>query len=443
MGGHIYVGSNNGEIVLHDTSGTVEIGNNHGVIESSNFVPKAIDLDENMINRPYNPDTADYELIKFWLETCENGHDHQRGKLSSNDTRSGAAQSTHQMRLVDVVDQCVVENPVPRRYLSLSYTWGQVEQTKLTQASLPVLFTKGSLRNFNLPKTIRDAIFLVSKLGERFLWIDTLCIIQDSDDDKAYQIREMADIYSNSLLTILAVEGYNANAGLSRCNGQYQERPLEDGMLVNETVLASSGEPSRSNTVWTSRGWTYQETILSPRLLIVEGQRLIFNCEQIQFKEGKSPQRPITDPRFERLHVKLKRRNSLETYEHIVHVYSRLKLTYDDDVQNDFEGILSQLQPYLRSQVIFGLPETELVRAMSWRASKGERDEEAIILRRRKNLKTGEDWGPSWSWMGWVGGVHYDYALWPHEEMIVWPVTKDEKAQETDEWMTANASAAR
>ena len=145
----------------------------------------------------------------------------------------------------------------------------------------------------------------------------------------------------------------------------------------------------------------------------------------------------MTDPRFEGLLIKIKRRNSLEVYEHVVYTYSRLELAYDDDALNAVEGILSQLQPYLHSPFIFGLPETELVSNLSWRngdvglsKAQGERlvrteGEGISSLRRRMDLRITKVWGPSWSWMGWVGGVLYDYALWSHNGMAYFTVSKD------------------
>ena len=104
----------------------------------------------------------------------------------------------------------------------------------------------------NLPKTIRDATVLVSNLGEPFPWIDTLCIIQDSDEDKAYQIRNLADIDSNSILTILAVEGSDACVGLSRGHGRYPETYLgQESSLRKKDAITP-----RSKTVWASRAWT-------------------------------------------------------------------------------------------------------------------------------------------------------------------------------------------
>ena len=440
MTGQIIIGQKSGHVTQLDTSSSLEVLQNLGSIERQSFIPDAIDGDESLSNRPYNPDAIDYELVKSWLRICEESHRHEIGMLKSlgiQEQQLAERQSLGQMqafdiRLVDVLDQCVITASFPCRYVSLSYTWGHVQQTCLIRANLPLLSIPGGLARVNLSKTVQDATALVAKLGERYLWVDTLCIVQDDEKDRAEQIGRMADVYSNTLLTIVAAQGCDADAGLPRANGRHLGTLSQCEGLINYKETANWGGTKVLESVWASRSWTYQETILSPRVLLVEEQRVALSCEKILFVEGGIPKAPIAHPRLERLLTKLKRRNSLEVYEHVIYVYSRLKLTYEDDVLNAISGVLSMLRPYLRSPCIFGLPETELVSALSWRNNDMAliKEKETRPLRRRKDPKTREDWGPSWSWVGWVGGVHYDYALWPHQEMVFWTVSKDDGSEE-------------
>ena len=56
----------------------------------------------------------------------------------------------------------------------------------------------------SLPRTIRDIVSVCRQLGQQYLWVDALCIIQDNAADKMAQIPRMADIYSGALLVISA-----------------------------------------------------------------------------------------------------------------------------------------------------------------------------------------------------------------------------------------------
>jgi hypothetical protein len=64
-----------------------------------------------------------------------------------------------------------------------------------------------------LPRTIRDALEVTLSIGYRFLWVDSLCIVQDDDEDRDLQIDMMDEIYSNATLTIAAGTGLRKSIG--------------------------------------------------------------------------------------------------------------------------------------------------------------------------------------------------------------------------------------
>ena len=107
------------------------------------------------------------------------------------------------------------------RYIALSYIWGGPQPLTTTQNI--AIYVKYGLEILDFPKTIREALLATNRLGIRFLWIDALCILQDSDEDKLMQIRMMAKIYRNSFLTLIAAFGNNVNEGFL-----YQDRPQKD-----------------------------------------------------------------------------------------------------------------------------------------------------------------------------------------------------------------------
>ncbi|KAF4878135.1 hypothetical protein CGCSCA1_v002878 [Colletotrichum siamense] len=102
------------------------------------------------------------------------------------------------------------------RYVALSYVWGQVDTYRLLKGNFKDLMKfDGLTRNWGkLPRTIRDVVLFTEAIGEKYLWIDTLCLIQDDDNDKIPGIKHMDAIYSRAFCTIIAASGKDANAGI-------------------------------------------------------------------------------------------------------------------------------------------------------------------------------------------------------------------------------------
>ena len=88
--------------------------------------------------------------------------------------------------------------PENAQYVALSYVWGATEQACLTTRNLIHLQNPGALRSLKLPQTILDAINVCQELGLQFLWVDSLCIIQNSVEDANFQVNHMDAIYQKA-----------------------------------------------------------------------------------------------------------------------------------------------------------------------------------------------------------------------------------------------------
>jgi hypothetical protein len=162
--------------------------------------------------------TVDAHLLRSWLEVCE--HDHgSRCSAPPWFDESHYSETMAMLRLIDVENRCITQVlPQGPRYVALSYVWGQGGAERLarraTQASIGELMEPGGLKHVALPRTIADALQLVSQLGERYLWADSLCILQDDAADVVRQTANMDVVYSHAVFTIIAAAGDNADAGL-------------------------------------------------------------------------------------------------------------------------------------------------------------------------------------------------------------------------------------
>jgi len=175
------------------------------------------------------------------------------------------------------------------RYVALSYCWGTIDSSFVTTTSANLHERKNKIAYSSLPKTIQDAIIITRKLGLRYLWVDALCILQGSDDfakaDWARESSRMAEVYGNSFLTIAAASGTNIHSGILVKRPDLYDLKLQ---LVSESrpdlncVIYLGPEHrfinAKDEPLYT-RGWTLQERILSPRVLIFNRDQLEWECQ--------------------------------------------------------------------------------------------------------------------------------------------------------------------
>ncbi|OJA15063.1 hypothetical protein AZE42_08230, partial [Rhizopogon vesiculosus] len=180
--------------------------------------------------------------------------------------------------------------PAPRscRYIALSYLWGGMgEEYWTTKANLKHRRRRGGLDASVLPMTISDTIQLVRLLGERYLWIDALCIVQDDPKDKEVQIGVMELIYGSSAFTIFAAGGTSARDPLPGIRPgtrdlQQQTSKIQGFHLAVPLVLPREAIAS---SAWNTRGWTYQELMLSRRRIFFTSHHVHFECAEDVWSE--------------------------------------------------------------------------------------------------------------------------------------------------------------
>lgn len=180
--------------------------------------------------------------------------------------------------MVRLIDGANASLDVSTPYIALSHSWGNTMPIQLIASRL-FEFTNG-IAFRDLPATFRDAAALTLELGVSHLWIDSLCIIQDSASDWLHEAQRMASVYAFSHLTIAASASKNPTTGLSPSprprtvivrpswTGFIQEWRLQPGQTLR---ITNPWYQEFKNTIVSAplnrRGWTYQEYALSPRVL--------------------------------------------------------------------------------------------------------------------------------------------------------------------------------
>lgn len=132
-------------------------------------------------SRILKPFSLETHIARDWLETCEKGDE-----MIPNERQLKG------LVAIDVIEHRVVKISGQCRYTALSYVWGGTSQIRYTHETRELLESPGGLLEVKLPQTIMDAITVTQHLDVRFLWVDSLCILQDDPNVLHDTLKQMA-----------------------------------------------------------------------------------------------------------------------------------------------------------------------------------------------------------------------------------------------------------
>ncbi|OJD31795.1 heterokaryon incompatibility [Diplodia corticola] len=342
----------------------------------------------------------------------------------------GGREGSQEPRLVLTSDRAKLANgtssdvhAVP--YVALSYCWGESQPPFTTKAdSLPNHLQGIALKN--LPKTICDAVLVTRALGLRYLWVDSLCIIQDDTEDWERECAQMKSIYSEAYLTISALAGDTCHSGFAdralsepetslqfksslrpSMWGQFYLKLPHPAGIDERSVFSSCMDPwdfPTSRVALTTRGWPLQEWLLSPR-------KLVFRDDMVYFQTGTHRE---AENGFITLEESLNEwANSLKNAEtatqrwyELMEEYSQRELTYKQDRLSAISGLARDVSERLTLEYIAGLWASDLQKGLLW-TTLAEDDEDKIPFSRRLGELTCTDayMAPSWSWVSYSHGI--------------------------------------
>ncbi|KAF5548193.1 hypothetical protein FNAPI_8297 [Fusarium napiforme] len=354
------------------------------------------------------------QSIQYWLSICDTQHIGTFCKPCSS-------QSNQQKTswLIDVKDLCLVRGSSSAEYLALSYTWRNKTSEMVSGAELQLLRTNIDLltsanaldqEKSKIPKVILDAMELTSAIGKRYLWVDRLCIIQD-DPEKASEFASMDRVYSGAYLTIIAAAGYGllSTPWETIYNPRFKEWTIPAGMAFQSSTgkfyvkredRISSYYLELSLSEWGKRAWTYQEYILSKRVVFFLDNQVFWQCECALW--DSQVLRPEESDRTQAkmlLDLATMRQFLVPTspdfgmYVDLICPYNGRELSYAEDGLSACQGILSRLAPAFPGGFLFGLPRLYLDYALLWQPLKSSCYKSGHSAR-RPSL-------PSWAWCGW------------------------------------------
>lgn len=384
------------------------------------FVPYVEKVDDATLDNALAMELREMRIdtVQLWLQVCQETHGPrcfvERTPLSDRKSL------VRPLYLIDVAKSCLVTDVQTARYVALSYCWGINDASfRLTKATVPGLLRPGSMngRGILIPRTILDAMQLVTNLDERYLWVDRFCIVQDDSTTKSAQIAAMGDIYAGAFFTIIAAENDDPALGL------YGNRKMMFEVATISDIEETEGEYLSCEQImldrslklmqsrWFSRGWTFQEYHLSRRKLVFHDDNVTWECMcaawhdvpdmSMVYAASNSVYPGLTDGTlcdaatdFEDL-----RWPDVQRYARLLILYNERKLSFPEDIFDAFSGFLHLLSPVFPGGFISGLPTMCFDAALLWQPWTPMRPRIA------EQTETKDAMLPSWSWAGWEGTI--------------------------------------
>lgn len=268
-----------------------------------------------------------------------------------------------------------------------------------------------------LQKTITDAILLTRELGINYLWVDALCIVQDSEEDWQQESTKMASIYANAIITIASVSSKSAAIPFLRQENsveasRHQQRvfshALQTGsgpVFIKARLIEQSGihwrwqsdsDERSPKEPWAQRGWTLQEQILSSRLLMISSTEMQWVCKQAETCEclstlnrrrqfGRTPLAQLIDAG-----------ETFQFWHKLVETYSNRSLSQGKDKLPAISGIAEAAQQKTNSRYVAGLWEDNIDLDLLWYKTSDLDSDQGY-----------DSQAPSFSWASVDGEVDY------------------------------------
>lgn len=400
-------------------------------------------------------------LVKAWFDQCSAHHDCPKGPRLGDVDRSGEG-AEHEPILPSRVlhigtqpsDDIRVITSHGRRgsYAALSYCWGSADHPppKTTDASLNLVQSRtGHVISFStLPATFRDAITLTRHLGLTYLWIDSLCIVQDSKTDWEQEASKMGDYFSNAQVVIGASSSDSPWKGIFKpYNIPNVEIPFFDGLGSSAgTVRAYLYEAEHTVPPWyrhtpiALRGWTLQETVLAQRLVLFTERTTLWRCSEICCDEvqnnpiGSGPNDTLYMDPFSRL-INFAATPDLDNdfWNWVLMNYSARAFTYPKDKLPALKGLCDRYEKRMGAPIWFGLRSDHLLEDLHWYREDDYGHDPPLLKRKSPGLQptSGQVDAPripTWSWLSIDEPVTYshwanDYNDWLDSPTEGWECT--------------------
>ncbi|KAI0101345.1 hypothetical protein GGR51DRAFT_530355 [Nemania sp. FL0031] len=370
-----------------------------------------------------------FALLREWIHLCSETHacnlQGQDGKgarmpikLPTRLIEVGEADDNSSVRLV-VNPSTTADDPTKDRYAALSHCWGAVGKDAYScLLNINRLTFETRIPVERLPKMFQDAITATRGLEIRYLWIDSLCIIQDDDDDWAAESKTMEDVYSLAHVTLAASSAPSSLVG-------FLERPNRAfAVIPNPNAEDRGGDGSRSllyvaesidnfqthveDAVLNTRAWVLQERALSRRTIHFTSTQVYWECGQGVHCETLAQLRNtvshfLGDPHFPDSALSYFKNERILLIQYLYTRYSELSIKYGTDRPAAIRSLEARLGHTFGSLVAGGVFRRFFERTILWQAH----FDGSLARVDYSDAKSGQMAPPSWSCLAYSGKIKF------------------------------------
>ncbi|CAI0644692.1 unnamed protein product [Colletotrichum noveboracense] len=372
--------------------------------ESPGQIPARAQLGLPLLPKPGS--SQQFNLLKQWVELCNTRH-----KCLQTKTRSSGQIPTRlvyvgtgsdpSLRLIETRD-VKVNGP----YVALSHCWGVLrkEQRVCTYADNIEMFKK-KIPFQTLPRTFQDAVTVTRALGVSYLWIDSLCIIQEDGEDWRSEAARMEDVFSSAYCTIAASSSTSSLDGFIAKRAQRAAIGIQtsQGTLYLAEVI-DDFKTHVEKSVLNTRGWVLQERALSRRTIHFTSTQMYWECGEGVHCEtlaelANRQSMFLGDSNFPTYGLEYYRDERIRLVQYLYQVYSGLSLTKSYDRSKAILGLQKRLGSTFKSTAMYGVISKYFERTFLWQAN--------ISASLARIDYEPSQTVPSWSWMAVMGRIRY------------------------------------
>ncbi|KAI1124257.1 heterokaryon incompatibility protein-domain-containing protein [Nemania abortiva] len=372
--------------------------------------------------------TSSVSTAKDWLENCVSKHETCRpeagaGSLPTRFLDVGDGDNSDTIFLREKSDE------VDRHYVALSHCWGTSRPLCLTSDTLET--HKQGIPIRALPGTFQDAVTIVRALGLRYLWIDSLCIVQDDPEDWRNEAGRMAWVYRSAHLVLSAARAGSDEEGFlsTRPNQDYAAfsiRGSSNPLILTLMPPSPSGEMPDLDThvvakePLSRRAWCLQERYLARRILHYGTEQMIWECGDLRAAEDGDFE-PVIEDQLGRLRrsaalsttvfnarqrdvdgiTEVPEHRHMEWYA-MIEDYTSRDITRDSDRLPALLGLRVALESKAEDKYLAGIWLNGLLEGLVWCAASSDKP-----LARPHGFTE-----PSWTWASVKGPVQFPIYLW-------------------------------
>ncbi|CAG8979562.1 hypothetical protein HYALB_00011916 [Hymenoscyphus albidus] len=380
-----------------------------------------------------------FALLRAWLQSCD---EHDKCKPTGSHrspTRllyvGNPDSSTYDPRSLELV---LGDEIAGEKYIALSHRWGLVQPNKVPEHCTTIAnlsSRRGGFAIDELPLTFRDVVEVARCLKVQYLWLDSLCIVQGSEEDWERESKCMEDIYSSAYFTLAATAAVDSNSGFLQRNITSEYVCIQDdsGQLMYTCTCPADFDREVDQAPLNKRAWVMQERFLSRRTIHFGANQMYWECGEGVYCENltrlKSNVRTNKefklDPQFPKLLFNSGYSATLAFLSSFLEDYSNRHLTKPTDRVRALSGLTARIEQALSCEENFSIFELYLHRNLLW---------ERTGPMERINYESQKV--PSWSWMAYTGGIKFIDDLYGNLEIFI-PLEffeEDKKMLQTDVW---------